>query len=96
MLPTRGAKKYFDCTVDGKTMGDAPGGTAQMVDSAKSGTVDIVRIDAGQLLPDLLLECSAVSQIAALRLRMAGARVSPDILTWLVIASFPRVVRDEE
>ena len=38
-------------------MGDGPGGTAQMVQIArKAGTVDIVRIDASQLRPDLLLE----------------------------------------
>jgi hypothetical protein len=36
---------------DGKTVGDAPGGTAQMVQIARNaGTVDIVRIDANQLL----------------------------------------------
>jgi hypothetical protein len=52
MARTRGAKKITLIALwDGKTMGDAPGGTAQMVQIArKAGTVDIVRIDAGQLL----------------------------------------------
>ena len=52
MAQTRGAKKITLIALwDGKTIGDAPGGTAQMVQIArKAGTVDIVRIDAGQLL----------------------------------------------
>lgn len=52
MAQTRGAKKItLDCTWDGKTIGVAPGGTAQMVQIAReAGTVDIVSIDAGQLL----------------------------------------------
>jgi len=52
MARTRGAKKITLIALwDGKDMGDAPGGTAQMVQIArKAGTVDIVRIDAGQLL----------------------------------------------
>jgi len=52
MARTRGAKKITLIALwDGKTVGDAPGGSAQMVRIArKAGTVDIVRIDAGQLL----------------------------------------------
>ena len=52
MARTRGAKKITLIALwDGKTVGDAPGGTAQMVQIVrKAGTVDIVRIDAGQLL----------------------------------------------
>jgi hypothetical protein len=52
MARTRGAKKITLIALwDGKTAGDAPGGTAQMVQIARqAGTVDIVRIDAGQLL----------------------------------------------
>jgi hypothetical protein len=52
MARTRGAKKITLIALwDGKTVGDAPGGTAQMVQIARNaGTVDIVRIDAGQLL----------------------------------------------
>jgi hypothetical protein len=52
MARTRGAKKITLIALwDGKTIGDAPGGSAQMVQIArKAGTVDIVRIDAGQLL----------------------------------------------
>ena len=52
MAQTRGAKKItLDCTVGSKTIGVAPGGTAQMVQIAReAGTVDIVSIDAGQLL----------------------------------------------
>ena len=49
---TRGAKKITLIALwDGKAVGDAPGGTAQMVQIARqAGNVDIVRIDAGQLL----------------------------------------------
>jgi len=52
MARTRGAKTITLIALwDGKSIGDAPGGTAHMVQIAqKSGTVDIVRIDAGQLL----------------------------------------------
>jgi hypothetical protein len=52
MAQTRDAKKITLIALwDGKSTGDAPGGTAQMVQIArKAGTVDIVRIDAGQLL----------------------------------------------
>jgi len=52
MARTRGARKITLIALwDGKSTGDAPGGTAQMVQVArKAGTVDIVRIDAGQLL----------------------------------------------
>jgi hypothetical protein len=52
MAQTRGAKKITLIALwDGKSLGDAPGGTAQMVQIArKAGTVDIVRIDSGQLL----------------------------------------------
>ena len=52
MARTRGAKKITLIALwDGKTIGDAPGGTAQMVQIArKAGTVDIVRIDSSQLL----------------------------------------------
>ena len=51
MARTRGAKKITLIALwDGKTLGDAPGGTAQMVQIArKAGTVDIVR-RSGQLL----------------------------------------------
>jgi hypothetical protein len=52
MARTRGAKKITLIALwDGKAAGDAPGGTAQMVQIARqAGNVDIVRIDAGQLL----------------------------------------------
>ena len=52
MAQTRDAKKITLIALwDGKSIGDAPGGTAQMVQIAReAGTVDIVRIDAGQLL----------------------------------------------
>jgi len=52
MAQTRDAKKITLIALwDGKSVGDAPGGTAQMVQIAReAGTVDIVRIDAGQLL----------------------------------------------
>jgi hypothetical protein len=52
MAQTRGAKKITLIALwDGKTEGDAPGGTAQLTQIArKAGTIDIVRIDAGQLL----------------------------------------------
>jgi hypothetical protein len=52
MARTRGAKKITLIALwDGKAIGDAPGGTAQMVQIArKAGTVDIVRIDSSQLL----------------------------------------------
>jgi hypothetical protein len=52
MAQARGARKITLIALwDGKTVGDARGGTAQMVQIArKAGTVDIVRIDAGQLL----------------------------------------------
>jgi len=52
MAKTHGAKKITLIALwDGKTAGDAPGGTAQMVQMArKAGTIDIVRIDAGQLV----------------------------------------------
>jgi hypothetical protein len=52
MARTRGAQKITLIALwDGKAIGNALGGTAQMVQPArKAGTVDIVRIDAGQLL----------------------------------------------
>jgi hypothetical protein len=52
MAKTRGAKKITLIALwDGKAAGDAPGGTAQMVQMARqAGNVDIVRIDAGRLL----------------------------------------------
>ena len=52
MARTRGAKKITLIALwDGKAAGDAPGGTAQMVQIARrAGNVDIVRIDASQLL----------------------------------------------
>jgi len=53
MARTREAPKKITLLAlwDGKTVGDAPAGSAQMVQVArKAGTVDIVRIDAGQLL----------------------------------------------
>ncbi|HEY6754852.1 MAG TPA: hypothetical protein VI077_09080 [Pseudolabrys sp.] len=52
MAQTRCAKKITLIALwDGKTIGVAPGGTAQMVQIAReAGTVDIIYIDAGQLL----------------------------------------------
>jgi len=52
MARTRSAKKITLIALwDGKAIGDAPGGTAQMVQIArKAGTGDIVRIDSSQLL----------------------------------------------
>ena len=52
MSQSEGAKKVTLVALwDGKDAGDAPGGTAQMVQLARdAGTVDVKIIDAAQLL----------------------------------------------
>jgi hypothetical protein len=55
MAQTSGARKVTLIALwDGKQTGDAPGGTAHLVQIAReAGMVDVVRIDAGRLLTEM-------------------------------------------
>ena len=102
-LDARRQKNHFDCTVGRRGHGDAPGGAPTVQIARKAGTVDIVLIDAGQLLSCAVAVILEAARLRRLRCPFHRLRVTGEVglsryfgVPGLVIASFPRVVRDQE